>query len=349
MTLKERTDAFVALGEKLNSILKTDNTPQNSRIDKILINCYLNNKWFDEKHTKFALNHVVEMLSIENLNKWLAKSEQSLFSNNYPKRVGVVMAGNIPMVGFHDFLCILITGHIFIGKLSSQDMILMPFIADLLCEIDVRFKKYIFFKDDLREGFDAVIATGSTNTSRYFEYYFGKYPHIIRKNRNSIAVLSGNETIEQLDSLADDICLYFGKGCRSISKIYVPQNFNFENLIDALNKYKHFTDNSKYYNNYEYYKSIYIINNLPYHDNGFIILKEEEGFSSPVSVLFYEFYNDIINVNSVIAENLQHIQCVVSEIESVNNSIDFGKTQKPDLWDYADNVNTMDFLLKLNN
>ena len=346
MTLKERTEAFTALGQKLDLLLSEENN-QNSDFNDFLLNCYYSNKWFDKKNIRFALSQIVEMLRPEKLYKWIDAYDSSHFKKDNPRRVGVILAGNIPMVGFHDFLCILISGHIFIGKLASNDNLLMPYVADLLCGIDAHFKQFVFFKDDLREGFDAVIATGSNNSSRYFEYYFGKYPHIIRKNRNSTAVLSGNESEADLEALADDICLYYGKGCRSVSKIFIPQNYNFEKLFHALKKYEHFSNSSKYFNNYEYYKSIFIINNTAFKDNGFIILKEQEGFNSPVSILYYEYYENIKDVNNIIAENQMNIQCVVSTVESISNKIDFGFSQKPDLWEYSDNVDTLDFLSKL--
>ena len=347
MNLIERIDAFVALGKKIKTFLNAENDDKSVFLNEMLQNCYYNNRWFDDLNTRFALNQIAQILDIKSINKWLGFYDISRFNNKNPQRIGVVMAGNIPMVGFHDFLCVLIAGHIFIGKLSSQDKILMPFIAELLFEIDERFKKNIFFKENLRDGFDAIIATGSNNSSRYFEYYFSKYPNIIRKSRNSIAILSGNENKSDLESLADDICIYFGKGCRSVSKIYTPENYNFQNLFSALDKFKYLNDNIKYYNNYEYYKSIYIINNTAFKDNGFMILKNQKEFSSPVSVLFYEYYNNIQDVNSIITENLCEIQCVVSNIKDIENHLDFGSTQKPALWEYADNIDTFDFLLNL--
>jgi len=345
MTLNERKAAFNALGQKLQSLL--DKKSGEEGFENMLRNVYFNNKWFDELHTRFMLSQIAEMLKSENLEKWLDLYDHSQFNPLNIKSVGVIMAGNIPLVGFHDFLCVLISGHIFIGKLSSQDHILLPYISDLLVSIDERFNKFIFLKEDLRDGFDAVIATGSNNSSRYFEYYFAKYPNIIRNNRNSLAVLNGFESPEQLDALADDICLYFGKGCRSVSKIYIPQNYNFDSLIQSFDKYNIQKFNTKYFNNYEYYKSIYIINNLTFIDNGFLLLREDMSMSSPVSVLHYEFYSNLQNVNEAIVENHNNIQCVVSEIKQINNSVKLGHAQKPVLWDYADNVDTLEFLFEI--
>jgi hypothetical protein len=257
------------------------------------------------------------------------------------------MAGNIPLVGFHDFFYVLMSGNHMIAKLSSDDKYLLPAIAQKLIEIEPAFNDYISFTENKLENIDAIIATGSNNTARYFEYYFGKYPHIIRKNRNGVAVLTGEETKDEIAALCYDICRYFGMGCRNISKLFVPENYNFNNLLDALTKHSNMLDTSKYYNNYEYYKSIYLINLLPFYDNGSSILKEEKLIASPISVVYYEFYESLTDVNQFLTENKDQIQCIVSKNKEVKGSIPFGNAQSPGLMDYADGVDVMKFLIRI--
>src|SRR5690606_755395 len=208
------------------------------------------------------------------------------------------------------------------------------------------FKNYIEFTEDKLENFDAVIATGSNNTSKYFEYYFGKYPNIIRKNRNSVAVLSGNETEEELKQLADDIFQYFGLGCRNVSKLYVPENYNFEKFFKAMFSWKEIIHNHKYINNYDYNKAVYLMDSFPLLDNEFMLLKEDKGFSSPISVVFYEEYSSFENLSNELKEQAENIQCIVSKA-GIKNEIPFGKAQNPELWEYADGVDSVAFLLKL--
>jgi hypothetical protein len=270
--------------------------------------------------------------------------------HNHPKKVAVVMAGNIPLVGFYDFMCVLISGNIFIGKLSSQDKFLLPAIAKELTNIEPSVSKYIVFTEERLPAFVAVIATGSNNSSRYFEYYFGKYPHIIRKNRNSIAILNGKESKEDIDFLADDIFLYFGLGCRNVTKIFVPEGYDFTMLKKALRKYKDcLSMHSKYMNNYDYNKSIFLINQIPHTDLGFCLLKEDVSIASPISVLNYEYYINISDVINSISINRDNIQCLVAGKTYTNYTVPFGKSQQPELFDYADGVDTMEFLISLNN
>ena len=257
------------------------------------------------------------------------------------------MAGNIPLVGFHDFLCVLISGNKFLGKLSQNDPYLLPALSQILIEIDNRYQDYISFTTDRISGFDAVIATGSNNTARYFEYYFGKYPNIIRKNRNSIAVLSGNETKEELALLAEDMFLYFGLGCRNVSKIFVPTGYNFFLLTEACKQFAGFLNNNKFRNNYDYYKTIFLMNNQAFIDGGFYLLQENQLLHNPVSVFHYEYYPDRSHFIDFITENKENLQCIVANIPDLPEAIPFGSAQKPGLGDYADNIDTIEFLLKL--
>ncbi len=212
--------------------------------------------------------------------------------------------------------------------------------------MEPEFKNYIEFTEGRLINFDAVIATGSNNTARYFEYYFGKYPHIIRKNRNSVAVLTGNETVEELTALANDIFRYFGLGCRNVSKLYVPENYDFEAYFKAMYSWKEIIHNHKYINNYDYNKAVYLMDSFPLLDNEFLLLKEDDGFSSPISVVFYEKYSTFEKLNKELELQSENIQCIVSNA-NLPNEVSFGKAQTPDLWDYADGVDTVDFLLKL--
>jgi hypothetical protein len=259
----------------------------------------------------------------------------------------VVMAGNIPLVGFHDFLCVLISGNCFLGKLSRNDYYLLPTLAQILTSIDSRYKERITFTTDKIQGFDAVIATGSNNTSRYFEYYFGKYPHIIRKNRNSIAILSGHETPEDLAALTMDMFLYFGLGCRNVNKIFVPAGYNFFQLTEACKQFADYINHNNFRNNYDYYKTIFLMNNQSFIDGGFYILQENQLLHNPVSVFHYEYYIVISEVQSFIADNKENLQCIVGNMAEIPGIIPFGKAQKPHLDDYADNIDTIEFLLKL--
>lgn len=260
----------------------------------------------------------------------------------------MILAGNIPLVGIHDVLSVLISGNHALIKASSQDNRLIKAVLNRLVAIEPAIAKQFTFVERL-EGFDAVIATGSNNSSRYFEYYFGKVPHIIRKNRNSVAVLTGHETNEQLFSLGADIFSYFGLGCRNVSKIFIPRDYRLATFFEAIEPYHDIIDHHKYNNNYDYNKSIYLVNRNEHLDNGFLLLKEDTGLISPLAVLFYEYYDDMEELSAKLNDQSSNIQCIVSETPLNVNSqpVAFGKSQSPALWDYADGVDTMDFLTKL--
>ena len=262
------------------------------------------------------------------------------------QKVAIITAGNIPLVGFHDFLCAMITGHSVIVKCSKSDKVLLPFIAEFLMNAEPSLKDKIEFTDGLLQDFDAVIATGSNNTARYFEYYFGKKPHIIRKNRNSVAVLNGNETKAELELLGEDIFRYYGLGCRSVSKIFVPVNYNFDSLFNAIYKYQGVLEQQKYRNNYEYNKAVYLMSKFEILDNGFFILKEDQQYASPIATLFYEYYDSNHSLSEKIVADSESIQCVVSK-NFTEDEIAFGQTQSPGLADYADGIDTAEFLLRI--
>lgn len=341
MTITERIMAFCNLGEKITNHLKGDkNDLLQESIDKSIIN----NTWFTNDFINFSLRSIASFLQKEKLEKWIAKYPLKT-EDSAPKKIAVIMAGNIPVVGFHDFLCVLISGNIFIGKLSSKDQFLLPALAKILIESDSRLKDCIKFTEARLSEFDAVIATGSDNTSRYFQYYFGKHPNIIRKNRKSIAILSGDETPQDLDKLADDVFLYFGLGCRNVSKLYIPKDYDFSLLIQAFQKYKHLSQNTKYANNLEYNKAVLIINKKPFIDAGFFLLNETTELSSPVSVINFEKYDSVPVLNNIIELNKESLQCVISKNPQIVQAIGFGKAQTPEIYDYADGVDTMEFLV----
>lgn len=351
MNLNKRIEAFAELGR----VLKSFETKQYQESYKIYYD-WLNhamqkaeeqNPWFTQNFILTAFNKLGSTLEKNKIEYWLKQYSELKKQKQAPKIVGIVNAGNIPLVGFHDFLSVLITGNFYQGKLSSKDKELPKVIRDILIDLQPKFKERIEFKENNLEDFDAIIATGSNNASRYFEYYFGKYPHIIRKNRSSAAVLTGDETAEELKALADDIFLYFGLGCRNVSKLYVPENYTFKKLFENLDHYEYLRQHHKYANNYEYNRTIYLMNKVPHLDNGFLLLKEDFGFSSPIANLFYESYADLDRVRETLENQKEKLQCVVSKPDIIKGAIPFGKSQEPDLTEYADNVDTVKFLLSL--
>jgi len=345
MNLKKRAEAFSKLSGYLANF-QLNNTSINDNLKNAIDLAGLHNRWFTLENMMFSISSIAKSIEKQSIENWIGNYNFQQI-NDHPQKIGVVMAGNLPLVGFHDFFYVLMSGNPIIAKLSSDDKYLLPAIADQLIAFEPEFADFITFTENKLENFDAVIATGSNNTARYFEYYFGKYPHIIRKNRNGIAVLTGNETLDETEALCNDITRYFGMGCRNVSKLFVPKDYNFNDLLYSLAKHNNILDTTKYYNNYEYFKSIYLINLLPFYDNGSTILKEENLIASPISVIYYEFYNDIETINQFIINNSDQIQCVVSNDTSVKGSIPFGNAQSPSLMDYADGVDVMKFLQEL--
>ncbi len=334
MNISQRIKAFSELGRILqekSEIFKTTNS----------------NTWFTQENTRFAISQISGYLNYKNLNKW-TDAYPELQAEKKAQRIGVILAGNIPLVGFHDFLCVLISGNIFVGKLSSKDDKFPLLIADLLIEAEPRFEKFIRFENDRLSDFDAIIATGSNNSARYFEYYFGKYPNIIRKNRNSVAVLTGNETDKELELLSDDILMYFGLGCRNVSKLFLPKGYKLDNVFKNTLKYKDIINHNKYSNNYGYNRAIFLMNNVVFYDNNFMLITENQAYASPVSVVHFEYYDNISELKKELKINIENIQCLVSQKGLFENSVYFGESQKPTLSDYADNIDTMKWLTSLN-
>ncbi|MCK0159496.1 acyl-CoA reductase [Allomuricauda sp. F6463D] len=340
-------EAFVKLGKYLTDFCNNGyfkEAEDHTGLKEVIAVAGHHNGWFNEDNIVFSLQQWGALLTEENLKDWL--SNYNAIKEIQPKTVAIVMAGNIPLVGFHDFLCVLLSGNKVLAKLSSNDKLLLPFLSKYLIKQEPSLANRIVFVEGRLENFDAVIATGSNNTSRYFEHYFGNKPNIIRKNRNSVAILTGNETKEELKALGEDIFQYYGLGCRNVSKIFVPKNYNFEVLFNALFHYKDIIHHHKYANNYDYNKAVYLMSEFKILDNGFLILKEEKSLSSPISALFYSYYEDETSLTKELKELNEQIQCVVSG-STRENHINFGETQKPSLNDYADGIDTMEFLLKL--
>jgi hypothetical protein len=337
MTPKERAEAFIVLGEYLKIMPPEE-------FSNWAFEARKNNAWFTENSVMTALRGIARMLEKEALNTWFSKYQTEKIT--HPKKVGVVMAGNIPLVGFHDFLCVLLSGHKLVAKTSSQDDVLIRKISKRLIKINESFSGEIEFVDKL-SGIDAVIATGSDNSARYFKYYFSAIPHITRQNRASCAVLNGEETEQDLLDLGKDILLYFGMGCRNVSKIYVPEGYDFSRLLTCIELHRPIVDMNKYYNNFDYNKSIFIVNNIPHLDNGFLLLTESKDIVSPVSVVYYEYYSDRDDLKTKLNEKADKIQVLVSKRAWYPGSVQFGEAQFPSVSDYADRVDTMKFLIQL--
>ena len=301
------------------------------------------NGWFTKENICFALKQWSELLKEKSLAQWLSNYPNS---NNQPKTIALIMAGNIPLVGFHDFLACIVTGHNLIIKQSSNDRHLLPFIVSYLTREESLIKSKIKFVDNKIEKSDAVIATGNNNTARYFNAYFKNKPSIIRNNRNSIAILNGNESENDLKNLSNDIFRYYGLGCRSVSKIYVPKNYDFDMLFKAVYKWHPVINVRKYLNNYDYNKAVYIMSEFDIIENGFLMLKEDRRLSSPIATLFYEYYDNVSELKSKLKAISSEIQCIVANGFN-SKEIKFGSTQSPALKDYADGIDTVDFLLKI--
>ena len=343
MTRAERLEAFQTLGTRLQKL----HAEQDAEWLEVLTRARLHNPWFSEANLDKAVQGIVHYLAPNALAQWVQaypEATQSL-------KVGVVMAGNIPLVGFHDFLAVLISGHSLLAKLSSQDEVLLRFLAKQLVAIAPAFENRIVFAERLNEA-DAFIATGSDNSARYFEYYFSKKPNIIRKNRTGLAVLSGNESPEALALLGQDLFTYFGLGCRNVSKLLVPAAYNFKPLFDALAPYTTLVDHNKYANNYDYHKAIFLMNNDAFLDSGFATFKMHDDLVSPLSVVYYQEHQGPEQVATYIESMQEKLQVVVAPQGFFNSPpvvpvFNFGQAQTPDLTDYADGADTMAFLTGL--
>jgi hypothetical protein len=342
MKLQQRIEAFAELGAIIRESLSGKETKKGSGLYELIQNQHLINPWFTPENVTAAAEAISAELTAENLSRWTGSYPQ-LQQDKSPVNVGIIMAGNIPLAGFHDFLSVLISGNRLKAKASSKDPELIVKIADILCSIEPGFREYIEFTGGQLSNFDVIIATGSNNSSRYFDQYFGRYPNIIRKNRNSIAFIEGNENDAELINLGSDIFSYFGLGCRSVSKIYIPEGYD---LSIAANKWESFSGlikHFKYGNNYDFSKAVYIVNKENFLDTGYLLLKEDKGLASPVAVLYYEYYASVSAFKRETESMKDKIQCMVG-----HDHIPFGKAQSPHLWDYADGIDTLEFLSKKN-
>lgn len=341
MTLKQRIRGFAEVGAFIDRHFQgktvASEVQLHQGLDKVIEVAHQYNNWFIPEFVRNAILSIGSFLKEDTLIKFCEQVK-----DKEPKTVAVVCAGNIPLVCFHDILCVLLSGHRVLIKFSADDNVLMPFFLKLLVHYEPGFESRILFADGKLGQFDAVIATGSDNTAGHLQYYFGKYPHIIRKNRSSIAVLSGHENTEDLKNLGTDIFEYFGLGCRNVSKLLVPKGYNFDTFFQSIVDFGFVVNNKKYGNNYDYHRAIYLLESIPFLDNNFLMVKESQDLHSPVGVLYYQYYEKDSEITEYIKANSAQIQCVVGA-----DFISFGYSQRPVITDFADNVNTLEFLVNL--
>ncbi len=331
MNVQERLNLLVQLGNYMQSDSEDWNAAKHR--------AYLKNQWFIPQFIQLAVTNICnEYLQQEVLQSVV--QQYKIGEPIQPKTVGIVMAGNVPLVGFHDFLCVFLSGHHAAIKLSSKDDVLLPFLLSKMKSWNDEFVTYVTVAETLKNC-DAYIATGSNNSSRYFEFYFAKYPHIIRKNKTSVAIIEGNETDKELSLLADDISLYFGLGCRNVTKLFVPEGYDFIPLLEALKKYDYFLEFHKYKNNYDYHLALLIMSNKFYMNNGSVLLAENVSAFAPVAQLNFSYYNSIKETVSTLQNN-SDVQCIVG-----HHHIPFGNAQKPCFTDFADGTDTLQFLMNL--
>ena len=340
MNLKDRIEAFSELGGILRKTVDRIKGECNDVLNHIIDNQYTINPWFTPENVRMAVKAIADELTYDNLVSWTGRYPE--LENTFPSAtVGVVMAGNIPLVGFHDFLCVLMAGQRILVKTSSKDPELIVCLSDILKDINGEFGSMISFAGGIISGFDAFIATGSNNSSRYFEYYFGRYPGIIRKNRNSVAIVDDTISENEAVALGKDIFSYFGLGCRNVSKIYIPEGFDLNRLHSRWNEFAGIIKHPKYANNYDFHKAVLLINKKKFIDTGYLIMQESPGLSTPVAVLNYEYYRSPDKVKKILKDQSERIQCITG-----TGAIPFGMAQRPALWDYADGTDTLEFILK---
>jgi len=341
MTLQDRIEILSEIGTELSQLIENRDLYDFPGYEKI----NLENSWFTEEFVKNSFNHYAYLLTENKLTDWTKNYD---FSKDLSKKtLGIIMAGNIPLVGLHDFICAYLSGISTIIKPSSKDSVLIKWIINRILKKHKEKNYLIKIADGSISRVDAIIATGNNNSNRYFEYYFSSIPSILRKNRNSIGILSGNKTEEELSKLTDDIFLYFGLGCRSVSLIYIPEDYDFNPLFKAFEKYKHLIYHHKYANNLEYQYAVNIVSRIPVLNPGNIILIENDKINSPVGVLHYKFYKFAEDIYKEINKNIEDIQCVSTSKLSKSFEVEFGRTQYPELNEYADNIDTLKFILTL--
>lgn len=326
----------VVLLAKLGNYIRSENSEWKAVKEKAT----LQNSWFISEFVDAATRAIAEaFLQEERLREWVSRYDLSESAQS-SKPVGIVMAGNLPAVGFHDLLCGFLSNHPIAMKLSSKDQVLLPHFVDKLRAWEPAIGEQLSIAERLN-GCAAYIATGSNNSARYFQQYFGKYPHIIRRNRTAVAVLNGEETREDLELLADDMLMYFGRGCRNVTKIFVPEGYDFVPLLEAMQKYAYLKDVYHYKNNFDYQLSLLLLNQAYYMTNDLVLLHPHESVFSPVSVVHYAFYSDRQQLEQSLGNN-DDLQCIVGQ-----GHTGFGSAQRPRLEDYADGVDTLAFLAAL--
>lgn len=340
ITLEQRIASFSSLGK----VFEIASSGAENNLGLLIDKLKAHNGWFTPENVRFALANWARELSPDSLQNWV---DSYSFPSPNPKTIGVIMAGNIPMVGFHDLLCVLMAGHKAKIKLSSKDNVLMTEIIQTLIKIQPEWSSFMRIEDGPLKGFDAVIATGSDNSARYFDYYFGKFPHIIRKNRTSVAILNGSESKDELKQLGWDIFRYFGLGCRNVTKLYIPVQYDFTSFFDAISVFRLVLENNKYANNYDYNKAVFLLNKTPHLDNGFLLLREDSVLFTPAALINFQIYNNQVELHQMLQNEKESIQCCVGNTDQFN-CIPFGTSQSPDLFQYADGIDTMKFLLELN-
>ncbi|MBO7494736.1 MAG: hypothetical protein J6T87_11420 [Bacteroidales bacterium] len=334
--------AFKQLGKRLSDPQWVDAT-----FGEAIERQYRENSWFTPEFCRYALSAIARMLAPEALDTYHARYQDIAPTTPPRKCFAVISAGNIPLAAFHDFFCILVSGNDYQGKLSSQDKHLLPVLAQELIRIEPAFEERISFVEKVAD-FDAIIATGSNNSARYFDYYFSKYPHILRKNRNSVAVLNETESDQELRALADDIYLYFGLGCRSVSKLFMPRNYDFVPFLQILTQESQpIALHHQFNNNLEYQKAVHLMNQIPYMDAGTFLLVENQNYASPIGMINYEFYDDIEVVNDRLEADSELLQCIVSRDPRITRAEPFGSAQSPTLSDYPDGIDTLRWMLAI--
>ncbi|MEZ4721196.1 MAG: acyl-CoA reductase [Flavobacteriales bacterium] len=339
INLSQRIQAFHNLGNAIGEYIDSPESEHSSWLRNAVHLAGAKNGWFTEREVHHALKYWSNTLKTSSLQEFV---NDYTVTDSVTYSVGLIMAGNIPMVGFHDVLCVLLSGNSVVIKCSTSDDVLIPALLHKLTEIEPDLQSTIKISTGKLEGYDAVIATGSNNTARHFEYYFSRVPHIIRKNRTGIAVLNGDETMEELEGLMEDCFRYYGLGCRNVTKLYLPANYDLNRIFEASLPFSYLMDNKKYANNHTYYKALMMLERKPFLENDLIVLHESESLYSPVSILNYEIYQDQDHLTQVIESQLDQLQCVVG-----HKNRPFGTAQRPELNDFADGVNTLYFLSNL--
>jgi hypothetical protein len=349
--LESRIQVIKRFGDAIALKLESYKSGREEELERIIASARVENPWFTSENICSALDKWSLALYPENVDRWIEPYLPALKAQRNAIVVGVINAGNIPFVGLHDLLTVILCGCKYVGKNATGDKILLPYLSRILGAIEPEINNSVRFVERIAD-IDAVIATGSNNSARYFEYYFGKYPHIIRKNRNGVGVLTGKEKKNQLHELGKDIFSYFGLGCRNVSKLYVPAGYDFKEFFESIYDFNSIMMHSNYMNNFDYNNTLLLLKRIPFLQNGFLILREEKLIPSPISVLHFEEYTDQKSLSEDLISNINLLQCIACDKNIVDNNdtlkkiqVDFGKTQSPALWEYADGVNTLEFIV----